>query len=387
MQGTPPNSPTPPSPATPATDPREIHVVRNREEIERTRFLGALVSHDLNNALFALSGRVQLLKLRAQDPAVQKLATEIIDATKYFDQLLSHLHHACARPPVGSGPTVVRTALADAFREIARSAGPILDGAEAVASQVPADLSFDGEARALVSAVLQCAALHRSRGANRIRVSAETVAGGDQLRVSLSLEDDEGDWDGSSGPPSLLDGTFSLPALPLGAAHRAIRDFGGKVSAQPIEEGLRTCVSFVVRRGVPMPQNLDDTCATAAVPAPRARRILIADGEPASRAILVAALEAVDDDVETLHDPAALAAHDDLHRFDVLILDAGGGGLSALASLRARGVGTPVLLTVGEGLDASLDGAIDPRTRILRKPYRLDALDRELGMLADMPRA
>jgi CheY-like chemotaxis protein len=136
-----------------------------------------------------------------------------------------------------------------------------------------------------------------------------------------------------------------------------------------------------------MPQNLDDTCATAAVPAPRARRILIADGEPASRAILVAALEAVDDDVETLHDPAALAAREDLVRFDVVILDAGAGGLSALASIRARGVGTPVLLTVGEGLDASLDGAIDPRTRILRKPYRLDALDRELGMLADMPRA
>jgi len=390
------STPNPSAPAAaPATDLRQLHVIRNREEIERLRFLGALVSHDLNNALFALSGRVQLLKVRAQEPAVQKLADEILTTTKYFDQLLTQLHHACARPSVGHGPTAVRTACAEAFREIDRSAGPLLDGVAHAMTAVPADLSFDGEARALVSAALQCAALHRSRGANRLRVTAATAADGDQLRVALAFEDDEGAWEDCLGPPSLLDNSFALTALPLGAAYRAIRDFGGKVAAQPTEDGLRTQFSFLARRGIAMPQNYgspqqvsnanhnDDACTTASIPAPRPRHILIADDEPAVRAILVAALEAVDDNVETTEVPASIATRHDLACFDAVILDADAGGLAALADIRARGDRTPVLIAIGDDISMTQD----PWTRAVRKPFTLDVLDRELAILAKMREA
>jgi len=390
------STPNPSAPAAaPATDPLQLHAIRNREETERLRFLGALVSHDLNNALFALSGRVQLLKVRAQEPAVQKLADEILTTTKYFDELLTQLHHACARPPVGHGPTAVRTACSEAFREIDRSAGPLLDGVAHAMTALPADLSFDGETRALVSAALQCVALHRSRGANRLRVTAEITPDGDHLRVALSFEDDEGAWEDGLGPPSLLDNSFTLAALPLGAAHRAIRDFGGKVAAQPTEDGLRTRLSFLARRGIAMPQNdggaphasttnrVDDACTTASIPAPRPRSILIADDEPAVRAILVAALEAVDDDVETTDAPASIATRDDLARFDAVILDAGAGGLSALADIRARGDRTPVLVATSDDIAMTQD----PWTRVVRKPFTLDVLDRELAMLARMREA
>lgn len=395
MTGSTPNPSIAAAAAAPALDPLQLHAIRNREETERLRFLGALVSHDLNNALFALSGRVQLLKVRAQEPAVQKFADEILTTTKYFDQLLTQLHHACLRPPVGHGPTAVRTACGDAFREVERSAGPQLEGVSQATASIPADLSFDGETRALVSAVLQCVALHRSRGANRLRVTAATAADGDQLRVALAFEDDEGAWEDCLGPPSLLDHSFALTALPLGAAHRAIRDFGGKVAAQPTEDGLRTQLSFLARRGIAMPQNdgspqhaskanhTDDACTAASIPAPRPRRILIADDEPAVRAILVAALEAVDDDVETTDAPASITTRDDLARFDAVILDAGAGGLAALADIRARGDRTPVLVATSD--DATIPQ--DPWTRAVRKPFTLDVLDRELAMLARMREA
>ncbi|MFM7259489.1 MAG: hypothetical protein ACKO3W_02685 [bacterium] len=383
-----------PNPSTPtgapATDPLQIHAIRNREESERLRFLGALVSHDLNNALFALTGRVQLLKLRAQDPAIQTMAVEILAATKYFDQLLTQLHHACARPTSGHGPTSVRNACHDSFREIARSAGPALDGLEQAIAALPADLSFEGESRAIVSAALQCVALHRSRGATRLRVTTKLAPDGDHQRVTISFEDDEGAWNEGLGPPSLLDNSFTLDALPLGAAHRAIRDFGGKVSAHPTEDGLRTDVSFRARRGLPMPQDdggaargaesdrTRDACATAAIPAPRPRRILVADDEPAVRAIFVAALEAVDDDVETTDSPASIATRDDLARFDAVVLDAGAGGLAALAAIRARGDKTPVLVASGDTVNI----AADAYTRVVQKPFGLDVLDRELATLA-----
>ena len=96
------------------------------------------------------------------------------------------------------------------------------------------------------------------------------------------------------------------------------------------------------------------------------------------RAVLVAALEAVGDEVDTIGDPGACDVHPELGLFDVVVLDAGGGGLEALARLRARGVGVPVLVASGE----IVERAGDPLTRCALKPIPLDTLDRELASLA-----
>jgi CheY-like chemotaxis protein len=111
---------------------------------------------------------------------------------------------------------------------------------------------------------------------------------------------------------------------------------------------------------------------------PPARRVLIADDDPAVRAVLVAALEAIGDDVDTLADPGACDAHAELDRFDVVILDAGGGGLEALTRLRKRGVEVPVLVASGEIVERPGDAL----TRCALKPIPLDTLDRELASLA-----
>ena len=44
---------------------RDAHALRDREEAARVRQLGGILVHDLNNVLFALLGRVQLLERRA----------------------------------------------------------------------------------------------------------------------------------------------------------------------------------------------------------------------------------------------------------------------------------------------------------------------------------
>ena len=108
------------------------------------------------------------------------------------------------------------------------------------------------------------------------------------------------------------------------------------------------------------------------------RRVLIADADPTVRAILVAALESIDDDVETISDPSAVLTMPGLDSFDVVILDAGGGGLEALTQLRARGNGIPVLIASGD----MIEGSFDERTRVVMKPVPLDRLDRELMLLA-----
>jgi DNA-binding response OmpR family regulator len=105
---------------------------------------------------------------------------------------------------------------------------------------------------------------------------------------------------------------------------------------------------------------------------------LIADDDAAVRAVFVAALEAVGDDVDTTADPSSISRREDLADFDVVILDAGGGGLEALRAIRARGDNTPVLVASGDEVDVGND----PQTAALVKPFPLDVLDRELARLA-----
>lgn len=147
--------------------------------------------------------------------------------------------------------------------------------------------------------------------------------------------------------------------------------------------GLRSHISFKVVRGLPLEQHgARDDADCAGQSQPRKRRVLVADDDPSVRALLVAALESVDDDVETISDPAALREHPELEDFDVVVLDAGGGGLDSLMSLRARGSTLPVLVVSGD----MIEGNFDEATRVVMKPVALDRLDRELTDLASRRR-
>jgi DNA-binding response OmpR family regulator len=86
----------------------------------------------------------------------------------------------------------------------------------------------------------------------------------------------------------------------------------------------------------------------------------------------------VGDEVDVIANPAVLDAQPNLESYDVVILDAGGGGLQALARLRGGGSRLPVLVASGD----MVEGSFDECTRVLMKPIMLDRLDRELTQLA-----
>ena len=389
------------SPSTPAPDHdtdtdtdtdallRATHGLRDREESERLRQLGGILVHDINNVLFALLGRVQLLERRATDPTTAKAAREILDTVRMLESQVVALHGACRReePTVERGNA--RDAIARALRASVAALPPSIAprGLDAVIAAIPADAHFEGDPAQVAVALAQVVSIHRSRARGPIVITAAATPG-DDARVELTCTDDGGAASGDGGQvpakPSLLGGSFDLQGLPVAAAHRAIRDFGGTVTCSATAGGLRTVLGFSVRRGVPVarfdaggkPQAHD--CAHEHECVPPARRILIADDDPAVRAVLVAALEAVGDEVDTLADPGACDAHAELDQFDVVILDAGGGGLDALERLRTRGVAVPVLVASGE----IVERPGDPRTRCMLKPIPLDSLDRELTSLA-----
>ncbi|MFM1803398.1 MAG: Response regulator receiver domain [Planctomycetota bacterium] len=366
---------------------RAAHALRDREESDRLRQLGGLLVHDLNNVLFALLGRIQLLERRAEGDTTRLAARELLETARLLEAQVRTLYEACRREEPGEVRSQARPAVARALEAccdaLPESIRPT--AIEALVETIPSSAHFEGSEDQLRAAVAQALSLHRPRARAPIELSLAIIAG-DPTRLEIVLEDSAGIPATIPVAPSLLGGTFDLAGLPLAAAHRAIRDFGGRIACESTARGLRTRLSFEIATATRIAR-LDasgeelasaGSCEHEDECAPEARRVLIADDDPAVRAVLVAALEAVGDDVDTLSDPGACDAHADLDAFDVVILDAGGGGLEALDRLRARGVEVPVLVASGELVERTGDRF----TRCTMKPFSLDTLDRELSSLA-----
>jgi len=390
MRGMPEERPVPVDPLRAALE------VRDREEAERLRQLGGLLVHDLNNVLFALLGRLQLLERRAADPSTAKAARELLETTRVLESQIVRLHAACRRDEPAMRRSGARAAFSRALAEARATLPADIRPAdiESLAAVLPADLTFEGDLEQVCTAVRQLLSIHRARADAPLRASLQLVPGESAHRaeaeIEFRIEDDAGPPPSAPAIPSLLADGFSLEGLPLAAAVRATRDFGGTVRCEPTTHGLRSTLRFAVERGLPLAsfdargaehaadRSGEDSCGHADECLPPSRRVLIADDDPAVRAVLIAALESIGDDVDAIGEPGACDAHPGLEAFDVVILDAGGGGLAALARLRARGVAVPVLVASGEVVEL----AGDPRTRCALKPIPLDTLDRELASLA-----
>ena len=462
------------------------HAQRDAEESARLRQLGALVVHDLNNALFALVGRAQLLRRSIHDPVVGKSADELLNTVRSLERQLSILHKACrvdqARQAQHDRNCNARAALRETLREVLATLPPSIhidppfSAENAFFQAIPHDAFFEGDGAQLTTALVQMLSLHRQRAPRSIVLAARVEGTHDEPRLSITITDDAGPAQHALVAPSLLGDSFDLAALAIATANRAIRDFGGRASIardnevlgknvpvhnvpgtnaertnvpvhnvpgtnaertnvpvhnvpgtnaertnvpvhnvpgtdapernRSVARGLCSTISFEIHReptllspaesgdadGGSVDASVDiareftvlnNTAANcdhpdAYVPVPR--RVLVVDDDVTVRAVLAAVLDAVNDDVETMDDPSALDRRTDLHEFDVVILDAGGGGLEALSRLRGRGIDIPVLLASGGEIHLKPDA----RTRTAMKPIALDVLDGELTLLAAM---
>ena len=447
------------------------HAQRDAEESARLRQLGALVVHDLNNALFALVGRAQLLRRSIHDPVVGKSADELLNTVRSLERQLSILHKACrvdqARQAQHDHNCNARAALRETLREVLATLPPSIhidppfSAENAFFQAIPHDAFFEGDGAQLTTALVQMLSLHRQRAPRSIVLAARVEGTHDEPRLSITITDDAGPAQHALVAPSLLGDSLDLAALAIATANRAIRDFGGRASIardnevlgknvpvhnvpgtngertnvpvhnvpgtnaertnvpvhnvpgtdapernRSVARGLCSTISFEIHReptllspaesgdadGGSVDASVDiareftvlnNTAANcdhpdAYVPVPR--RVLVVDDDVTVRAVLAAVLDAVNDDVETMDDPSALDRRTDLHEFDVVILDAGGGGLEALSRLRGRGIDIPVLLASGGEIHLKPDA----RTRTAMKPIALDVLDGELTLLAAM---
>lgn len=372
--------------------PTAVHAQRDIEEQERLRQLCGIAVHDLNNAMFALLGRTQLLRRQVTDPSLQQAVCDVHDTVKLLESLISKLQSACQREVASDERSNLRAAVLLGLRhalgtlpEAIRPGGDLGFDAwlEQELDHLPRDCFYDGSITQVTSALSQLISIHRLRATNPIKICCTVRRVNDETHFDFYAEDDGGLWEHGVEPPSLLHGNFDIALLPLAAARRATRDLDGKAMLERGPTGLRSHLSFKVHHGLTLEQHGSrGSIHCSDHHPPKTRRVLIADDDPSVRALLVAALESVNDEVETIADPSALLSFPGLDAMDVVVLDAGGGGLESLRKLREGGSTLPVLVVSG----SMVEGNFDESTCFVMKPIPLDRLDRELTLLTSSRR-
>jgi signal transduction histidine kinase/CheY-like chemotaxis protein len=364
--------------------------LRLQRALERSELVAQFVSaasHDFNNILFAVSGRLQLLRQRSRDIEEIEAFAEIERVLDSAGELVADLlkaHRGDLDPP---GPLALRRELDEALglarRLLPRSMRLEVSG------------GFDGEAfvRSTAQAIRQLVV-------NLVLNARDATGGRGRVRISSDRRDDvvllRFEDDGPGIPAELAEAVFrpyfttkgsAGTGLGLAICRRIAHEAGGEIllDRSPELGGLRVEVRLPAAERPDLlatpSQGERSGDERAAAPTDDPLRdlgmALVVEDEPAIRALLRDCFAA--HDIETIEraDASDLESIvlDAPVRIDLLVLDVdlpGRRGPDALAALRARGDRTPCIVITG-GSEFDLDRALAP-ARLLRKPFRLEAL-------------
>lgn len=343
--------------------PIETTAQLSAAERDRLQQVCATISHDFNNAIFAATGRLELLKRRIEDPALRGLVGEVEKTIRFFESINAAVAQAAHRKYPTASPRNASDAVQAALVAAQAQSSEALSGVQVSSAGLPrAAAQLRADADALLVCFRQVMTLHAMRLAHAGSLNiAVTVS---ERTMCVTFEDSavgstEQAITSLSAPPSFLCSGFAAEQLPLATAQRALRECGGTVAlALAASGGLRTTVTFAV------------DAELRRLPS----RILIADDERMLRALFVQMLESLGADVTSVEDPGSIDTHAELRDQQLLIVDAAVPsmcGLKALRRIRAAGIMTPAILISG----STVDEEIPLRTSVLLKPFTTATLE------------
>ena len=332
-------------------------------ERDRLQQLCGTISHDFNNAIFAATGRLELLKRRMEDPALRGLVGEVEKTIRFFESINAAVAQAAHRQYPTASPRNAIDAVQAALVAAQAQSNEALIGVQVSHAVLPsAEAQIRADADALLVCCRQVMTLHAMRLAHAGSLNIAVTIAERTMRVTFedsATRSTEQAITNFSAPPSFLHPGFAAEQLPLATAQRALRECGGTVAlAMAPSGGLRTTVTLAV------------VAELRRLPS----RVLIADDEMLLRALLVQMLETLGADVTSVEDPGSIDTHEALHDQELLIVDAAVPsmcGLKALQRIRAAGIMTPAILISG----STVDEAIPLRTSVLLKPFTTATLE------------
>lgn len=354
---------------------------RRHERSEIIAHLASGIAHDFNNIVFAVSGRIQLLRKHANDERTKNSLDEILQTLQSAKGIIGALL-AMHR---GAGPRAGRVRLGPEVHALAMM----------IQRLIPKRITFTIDNRLSASTEVQLTAEALQQILMNLVVNArDATESGGQITVTLQEAPDDHssilmhiDDDGPGIPEDQRSSVFQAffttkdPArgtgLGLSIVQRVVREHGGTVvlSDSPLG-GLRVTTSF--QRSAPQESNQPEVSDNSPQIETRIERVLIVEDDTIIRDMLVRSFEALNvqvvDQSNALGVPQLLTDPD--NPIDILVMDIDlphKTGVECLTELRTAGIETPCVLITG-GL-AELPDTLSS-TQLLRKPFPIEALER-----------
>jgi PAS domain S-box-containing protein len=384
--------------------------LRQAQKMEAVGQLTGGIAHDFNNLLTGIGGSLELLQTRLDQGRLSELPRYVAAAQGASKRAAALTHRLLAfsrRQALEPRPTNVNKLVAGMEELIRRTVGPAAEIEVVGSAGLWTTLVDPGQ---LEGALLNLCINARDAMPDGGRITIETAnrwLDGRAARerelppgqyVSLSVTDT-----GVGMSPEVAARAFDpfFTTKPIGQGtglglsmiYGFTRQSGGQVRIYS-EPGHGTTMCLYLPRCDGPEEPADEASAGDAAPRPaRGRTVLVVDDEATVRMLVCEALGDLGcDSIEAADGAAGLAALRSDRRIDLLVTDVGlpGGvnGRQVAEEARALRPGIKVLFITGYAENAAIGAArLEPGTRLLNKPFTIDALAARIGDLLEAPPA
>jgi DNA-binding response OmpR family regulator len=341
------------------------------QKMEAVGQLTGGLAHDFNNLLTAVVGNLDLIRARATEPRIVRLAENAFKAAERGSKLTAQLLAFSRTQKLATESVDLNRLILDASELLNTSLGANVTVSTDLDARAPFVIA---DANQLEVSLLNLAINARDAMPDGGSLTITTACDPDGRRVMLSVTDT-----GSGMSPDVIARAFDPffttkppgkgPGLGLSQVYGLVRQMGGDVDIRS-EVGKGTSVQLSLRRSIAGSETTAE--AHAAAESGHAERILVVDDDHDVRGLMTSFLSEIGYVVhEADHGAAALAIQKSVNP-QLMIIDfsmPGTNGAEVVKAARAVQPSLPVLFVSGYADSAALEAAMGSAP-FLRKPFR-----------------
>ena len=364
---------------------RAEEMLRQSQKMEAIGQLTGGIAHDFNNLLTAVIGNLDMIRTRAGNERLQRMADNALEAARRGAKLASQLLAFSRSQRMDVGPVDLAQLLNGMSGLLAQSVGP----------SVRVDLRIEDDARFIVSdanqlelALLNLAVNARDAmpegGTLTIRAQKGDDPGRHLPSVELSVVDAGVGMTEEVRARAIEPFYTTKPigqgtGLGLSQVYAVVRESGGTLAIDS-EPGRGTTVRMILPAGTPpvvRPENNSPPTTTPSGARAREQtRVLVVDDDKLVRRFISECLRSLEYHVTEAENGAQGLATLERERFDLLLVDFAMPGMNGADVARAAQERQPdirVLMVSGYADSAAVEAALGT-ARLLRKPFDLAEL-------------
>jgi len=369
------------------------HALRQAQKMEAVGRLTGGIAHDFNNLLQGITGNLDLIRRRPDDPGrVARWAQAGLKAAERGARLAGQLL-AFSRTQKLEITSIDITRAVSGFADVLRrSIGPTIrirmdlntDGVFVQGDQIQLEMAVLNLALNARDAMLDGGDLVIATKAHRLRDDPH-VPDGDYVELSVA---DSGKGMSAEVVEHAFEPFFTTKevgkgtGLGLSQVYGTLRQSGGaaRIESTP---GSGTVVRLYLRRTDALPRRLDEQEGIDKVQGP-AVTILVVDDDPDVRAFLTESLDSLGYAAVTVEGGSAALKALEQTSPDVMILDFAMpemNGAEVAKRIRQLRPDLPIIFASGYSETAAIRSVTGDRSRVLHKPFKVHELQAALGEL------